>query len=85
MTLKLRDGVSVADTEYGTALLDEDSGQYWSLNPTGALVLRRLLDGGTAEQAVRELTEQYAVDAGTAGKDVTDLVAELRSVGLVER
>jgi hypothetical protein len=85
MTLKLRDGVSVADTEYGTALLDEDSGQYWSLNPTGALVLRRLLDGGTAEQAVRELTEQYAVDAGTAGKDVMDLVAELRSVGLVER
>jgi hypothetical protein len=85
MTLKLRDGVSVADTEYGTALLDEDSGQYWKLNPTGALVLRRLLDGGTAEQAVRELTEQYAVDAETAGKDVMDLVAELRSVGLVER
>jgi hypothetical protein len=85
MTLKLRDGVSVADTDYGTALLDEDSGEYWNLNPTGALVLRRLLDGGTPEQAVRELTEQYAVDAEVAGQDVSDLVAELRSAGLVER
>ena len=50
MTLKLRDGVSVADTDYGMALLDEDSGQYWNLNPTGALALRMLLDGGTTAQ-----------------------------------
>ena len=27
MTLKLRDGVSIADTDYGMALLDEGSGQ----------------------------------------------------------
>ena len=57
MTLKLRNGVSTADTDYGTTLLDEDSGQYWNLNPTGALVLRTLLDGGTPAQAVQELTE----------------------------
>ena len=41
MTLKLRDGVSAADTDYGIALLDEDSGQYWNLNPTGALACGR--------------------------------------------
>jgi hypothetical protein len=33
MTLKLRDGVSTADTDYGIALLDEDSGDYWNLTP----------------------------------------------------
>ena len=83
MTLKLRDGVSVADTDYGMALLDEDSGQYWNLNPTAALALRTLLDGGTTAQAAKELTEQYAVDADTANKDVEDLLGELRSAGLV--
>jgi hypothetical protein len=83
MTLKLRDGVSVADTDYGMALLDEDSGKYWNLNPTAALALRTLLDGGTTAQAAKELTEQYAVDADTANKDVEDLLVELRSVGLV--
>ena len=83
MTLKLRDGVSAADTDYGMALLDEDSGQYFNLNPTAALALRTLLDGGTTAQAAKELTEQYAVDADTANKDVEDLLVELRSVGLV--
>jgi Coenzyme PQQ synthesis protein D (PqqD) len=83
MTLKLRDGVSTANTDYGVMLLDEDSGQYWNLNPTAAVVLRTLLDGGSPQQAVQDLTSQYSVDAGTASRDVQDLVAELHSVGLV--
>lgn len=81
--LKLRDGVSAADTDYGIALLDEDSGEYWNLNPTAALVLRTLLGGGTPEQAAQELAEEYAVDAETAGRDVEDLVGGLHSAGLV--
>jgi hypothetical protein len=83
MTLKLRDGVSIADTDYGMAVLDEDSGQYWNLNPTAALALRTLLNGGNTAKAVQELTEQYAVDADTANRDVEDLVGELQSAGLV--
>jgi hypothetical protein len=83
MTLQLRDGVSSADTEYGTMLLDEDSGRYWNLNPSAAAVLRRLLDGGTPEQAARELTERYQVDAETAGRDVRELLGGLRAAGLL--
>jgi hypothetical protein len=83
MTLKLRDGVSTANTDYGVMLLDEDSGEYWNLNPTAAVVLRTLLDGRSPQQAVQELTSQYSVDAGTASRDVQDLVAELHSAGLV--
>jgi Coenzyme PQQ synthesis protein D (PqqD) len=83
MTLKLRDGVSAAETDYGMALLDEDSGQYWNLNPTAALALRILLGGGTTAQAVQDLTEQYAVDADTANRDVEELLDQLHSAGLV--
>jgi hypothetical protein len=83
MTLKLRDGVSTANTDYGVMLLDEDSGQYWNLNLTAAVVLRTLLEGGSPQQAVQELTSQYSVDASTASRDVQDLVAELHSAGLV--
>jgi hypothetical protein len=85
MTLKLREGVSSADTDYGIMLLDEDSGRYWNLNPTAALALRSLLDGGTIDQTVQELTERYSVDAGTASRDVRALLDGLRSAGLVER
>jgi hypothetical protein len=83
MSLVLRDGVAAADTDYGITLLDEDSGQYWTLNPTAALALRTLLGGGTTDQAVLELTEQYAVDPDTASRDVEALVVELRSARLV--
>jgi hypothetical protein len=85
MTLKLRNGVSSAETDYGIVLLDEDSGEYWNLNPTAAVVLRMLLHGGTRMQAVQELTEQFAVDTDTANRDVEDLVDGLQSAGLVER
>jgi PqqD family protein of HPr-rel-A system len=84
MTLKLRDGVSAADTDYGMALLDEDSGQYWNLNPTAALALQTLLDGASTAQAVKKLTEQYAVDAESASQDVEALLGELHVAGLVK-
>jgi hypothetical protein len=83
MTMTLRPGVSAADTDYGTTLLDEDSGEYFTLNPSAALVLRTLLGGGTAAEAARALTAGYAVDTDTADRDVADLVEELRSAGLV--
>jgi hypothetical protein len=83
MTLKLRDGVSAADTDYGIALLDEDSGEYWNLNPTGALVLRTLLEGGTSTDAAQALVERYDVDIDSASRDVRDLLGGLHSAGLV--
>jgi hypothetical protein len=84
MTLKLRDGVFLAETEYGIALLDEDSGQYWNLNPTGALIVQTLLAGGSPAHAAEELTKQYAVDIDGASQDVQELVGELQSAGLIE-
>jgi Coenzyme PQQ synthesis protein D (PqqD) len=81
--LKLRGGVSTADTDYGIALLDEDSGEYWNLNPTGALVLRTLLEGGTSTDAAQALVQSYDVDTDTASTDVQDLLGGLRSAGLV--
>jgi Coenzyme PQQ synthesis protein D (PqqD) len=83
MTLKLRDRVSAADTEYGIVLLDEDSGGYWNLNPTGALVVQTMLGGGSAADAMHRLIEEYAVDPDTARADVDDLLAGLLEAGLV--
>ena len=85
MTLKLRDGVFTADTEYGIALLDEDGDQYWTLNPSAALVVRTLLDGGTPAEAAQALTEEYAIDLDSASRDVQQMVDELCSAGLVEQ
>lgn len=83
MTLRIRSGVATADTEYGTVLLDEDSGHYWQLNPTGAAVVRLLLAGRTPDEAAKALTEEFDVDEPQAMRDVSTLVDGLRSAGLV--
>jgi Coenzyme PQQ synthesis protein D (PqqD) len=83
MAFKLRAGVSLAETDDGIAVLDEDRGEYFSLNPTGALVLRTMLDGGTCEQAAQRLVTEYDVDQATALQDANELVADLRAAGLV--
>lgn len=81
--LRLRDDVSITETEDNVVLLDERAGEYFQLNPSGALALRTLLDGGTPEQAARVLTEQFDVDDERAGRDVSALVTDLRAAGLV--
>lgn len=83
MSYALRTGVSTAETDHGVALLDERDGEYFTLNPTGALVLRTLLDGGSQGDAVTRLTTEYDVDADTAAQDVTQLVGALESAGLL--
>ena len=82
--MKLRPGVFEAETEYGIVLLDGDSGKYYDLNGSGALVLRTLLSGGTPGQAAQALTQEYAVSLDEAAKDVEDLVTHLRTTRMVE-
>lgn len=84
MALRLRPGVFEAETEYGLVLLDGDSGKYFDLNESGALVLRTLLSGRTAEQAAQALTQEYAVSLDEAARDVEDLLTHLRTTRMVE-
>ena len=81
--MKLRDGVFLTEVDYGAALLDEDSGEYWNLNPTGALILETMLDGGTVDEAARALATEYDVEPEMAARDVEELVEGLSSAGLV--
>ncbi|SER65016.1 Coenzyme PQQ synthesis protein D (PqqD) [Lentzea xinjiangensis] len=81
--MRLRDDISVADTDYGQVLLDERTGHYWQLNPTGVVVVRALLDGADEDAAVTALTSAYDVDEARAREDVSVLVAGLRTAGLV--
>lgn len=83
MKLELRGGILMAETDYGLALLDEKSGEYWTLNPTAAVVMETMLAGKDAQEAVRALTERYDVSDSLARQDVDRILTELRSAGLV--
>ncbi|MGA4803253.1 lasso peptide biosynthesis PqqD family chaperone [Streptomyces lavendulocolor] len=83
MTMNLRPGVVTADTEYGMALLDQSSGEYYTLNPTAALIVRTLLEGTSTEQAVTTLTDAYDVSAEQVEEDIARILEELRAARLL--
>ncbi|AZM51463.1 lasso peptide biosynthesis PqqD family chaperone [Streptomyces sp. WAC 01529] len=83
MALQFGPDVSTTETDYGTVLLDQRSGNYWELNPTGSLVVKTLLDGGEEAAAIDALICEFDIDRARAQQDVTTLVRELRDAGLV--
>ncbi|MGH4011996.1 MAG: lasso peptide biosynthesis PqqD family chaperone [Pseudonocardiaceae bacterium] len=85
MTVQLRADVSTAATDDGMVLLDERVGRYWQLNPTGAVVLRLLLDGAAPRQVAQTLADRHAVSAAQAAADVAALLERLHTAGLVAK
>lgn len=85
MALRFATHVTTARTDYGTVLLDQRSGQYWELNPTGTLVVRTLMEGGEEADGVEAVVAEFAVGHAQAAKDVAALIAQLREAGLVAR
>jgi len=81
--LTLSRSVVSTETDYGTALLDQRSGRYWTLNPTATVILQVLLDGGDRSRAVHALLDQFDVEPDTARADVDLLIIQLRAAGLV--
>ena len=83
MSLRPHPDLTSADTEYGTVLLDERAGRYWQLNPSAAVIMRVLAEGGDRGRAAAALLEQFDVDPDDARRDVDSLVAALTEAGLV--
>lgn len=81
--MRLRADVSTVDTGDGLVLLDERNGKYYQLNPTGTVVLRSLVETGSAEAAVRTLCERFPAGTDRIAADVTAVVEHLRTVGLI--
>ncbi|PSK83552.1 coenzyme PQQ synthesis protein D (PqqD) [Murinocardiopsis flavida] len=81
--MRLAESVVFTETEYGIVLLDERKDEYFNLNPTAALVLQVLLEGGDRDEAASRLSQEFTVARTDASHDVDDLVRRLRSEGLI--
>ena len=55
-----------------------------TLNETGALLYRRLCEGSPAEALVDALTAEYDVSAAEAQSDVSEFLAHMRQLGVVQ-
>ncbi len=73
---------SVVDDE--AVLLDTSSGHYFSLNPLGTEVWKQLHQGDSIPHIIRTVTDKYKVEEEIVGRDVSELIAELRAARLWE-
>jgi len=74
------------DFEGGEAVLvDLNTTKYYQLNETGALIWRRLENGGTVEDIVSEMQSVYEVSSEHALASVEKLLLSLESNKLVKR
>jgi hypothetical protein len=81
--LRLSPDVVFRDLEGEAVILDLSSGRYFGLNAVGTRIWT-LLDAGTpVDRIVETIGAEYAADAGQIRRDVTALIDELASRGLV--
>lgn len=74
---------SLVLTESGFLFCARD-GETYSLNPTGACILRALLDGVAPLDVWRQLTQRFAVAPPLAQRDAQLFLGHLFSLGLLE-
>jgi hypothetical protein len=82
--LHLRPDIATTDTDDGLVLLDERTGRYWQLNPTGAHVLHALLDGHHPDRIAQDLATRYHIDTQQAQHDVAALTDQLHAANLIQ-
>lgn len=66
------------------AILQLSSGLYFGLDEVGARIWQLLQEPTTPDDVVRDLLEEYEVEASACRADVTNLLAEMIDVGIVE-
>lgn len=65
-------------THDGAVILDTKRGEMWNLNPSGAFIWQRLVDGLLPEQIAVELSAKTGEDLQTATDDLEAFLSDLK-------
>ena len=76
--------VKFREEKFGGVLFETRSEKVFTLNPTGAAVVREIQAGADENAIVDRLQDRFDDRSGAIARDVAALIAELRQRGLVE-
>ena len=79
---KIPDNIAVSEEGF---LFLPTTGESFTLNEIGKIVIRLLKEDNSVEEIVEKLTEEFEVDEHTAEKDVNDFLTQLINFRLVEK
>ncbi len=83
--IRLPEHLSVEFNEkQGAFLFNGQTGRAWTLNPSGAMILRGFLNGDAAQTIVENLRARFQVSTSKAFSDITDFRSTLEREGHLE-
>jgi hypothetical protein len=82
--MRLARFVKFREEKFGGVLFETRSEQVFTLNPSGAAVVREIAAGREAPEIAARLTDRFAAPEGAIEREVGTFLASLREKGLVE-
>lgn len=82
MQLALKEGLLIQKVVDELVILEPQSGDYFTLNHMGALMLEKLQAGQSSEQIAEQISAQYAVEPAEVAQDLQALLLQLAQAGL---
>jgi hypothetical protein len=83
-TVRASDDVVFRELEGESVLLNLATGVYFGLDEVGTRIWQLIEQHGRLLDVRDAMTREFDVDADTAGRDLSDLVAQMSGRGLVE-
>jgi hypothetical protein len=85
-TFRLARFVKFREEKFGGVLFETRSEKVYTLNTTGAAVVREAVSGADEPEIVRRLAVQFEQPSGadSVAREVSALIGELKAKGLVE-
>ena len=85
MELVLKEGLLIQKVVDELVILEPQSGDYFTLNNMGALMLEKLQAGQSTAQIAEQISSEYAVDSAQVEQDLKELLSQLALVDLAHK
>ncbi|MEP1444762.1 MAG: PqqD family protein [Paraglaciecola sp.] len=82
MDLVLKEGLLIQKVVDEVVILEPDSGDYYTLNEIGALMLESLQKGLSSSEIADTLSQKFTVETGQVEQDLQYLMIALSKCGL---
>jgi hypothetical protein len=79
--MRIKSNIAVSDSGF---IFNPDTGESFTVNPTGALVINQLKEGRELKEIGNDIREKYNVQFVTFEKDFDDFIGLLRNYSLIE-
>lgn len=85
MNVKLNEGLLIQKVVDEIVILEPESGDYYTLNETGAIMLENLQQGKTVAEISAVMSAEFNVDTQAIEQDLSELLNELEKSGLAQK